>query len=488
MLRDKKIIGRILGPFLFLLTILFFNPEGMTAEAKYTLASTIWIAVWWVTEAIPIPVTSLLPLIFLPAFGVSKIPPVADAYINPIIFLFIGGFMLALAMEKWNLHRRIALNIIYSLGANSQMLVLGFMVATAFLSMWISNTATTLMMVPIALAIVGQLSVIAKTQGENQLGKALMLAIAFSASIGGMATLVGTPTNLIFSGYVLEKYNIDITFDQWFVYGFPLSILLLIVVWWHLVYNAFPLKKMKTESSKAEIKTQLDHLGKMSFEEKWVMIVFGIVALGWITRSYLLKPLIPNIHDSMIAIGGAMILFLIPSKNAGGSLLDWETAVKLPWGILLLFGGAFAVAFGFEESGLAAWMAEQLIALKNIPFFFILLIIVGFVNFLTEVTQNMATCTLMMPVLASLSPALDVHPFALMAAVCVASSCAFMLPFATAPNVIVFSSGQLEMKEMIRAGVWLNILSILIITIFSYFVLPEVWAIELNQFPSSFTP
>ncbi|MCB0846119.1 MAG: anion permease, partial [Bacteroidetes bacterium] len=227
-----------------------------------------------------------------------------------------------------------------------------------------------------------------------------------------------------------------------------------------------------------EIRQQLRDLGKMSFEEKWVLVVFGLVALGWMTRSWVLKPLIPNIHDSMIAIVGAIILFLIPSRNAEGNLLDWETAIRLPWGILLLFGGAFAVAFGFETSGLAEWMANQLSALKGIPFFVILLIIVGFVNFLTEVTQNMATCTLMMPIMASLAPALDVHPFMLMASVCVASSCAFMLPFATAPNVIVFGSGQIEMKDMIRTGVWLNILSIVIITVFTYFVLPLVW--EMN--------
>ncbi|MCB0846730.1 MAG: anion permease, partial [Bacteroidetes bacterium] len=235
MINNKKTIGRILGPLLFMLILLFFHPGDMEPSARYVLASTVWIAAWWVTEAIPIPMTSLLPLVFFPGMGVSKIAPVAEAYINPIIFLFIGGFMLALALEKWNLHRRIALTIIASVGANSQLIVMGFMIATGFLSMWISNTATTLMMVPIALAIVAQIyQHLPGKESENLLGKALMLAIAYSASIGGMATLVGTPTNLIFTGYVKEAYAVDISFDQWFVYGFPLSLMLMVVVWWYL--------------------------------------------------------------------------------------------------------------------------------------------------------------------------------------------------------------------------------------------------------------
>lgn len=479
----KTLIGRILGPALFFVILLFVHPEGLGEAGRMVLATTVWIGVWWVTEAIPLPVTSLLPLVFFPLLGVSSIKPVAQTYINPIMFLFVGGFMLALAMERWNLHRRIALHIIARVGTNARMIVLGFMLATGVLSMWISNTATTLMMVPIALAIVSQIEALAAGKSSGELGKVLMLGIAWSASIGGMATLVGTPTNLIFTGYVNEVYQYDFSFSQWFVFGFPVSLLLLFTSWLILTFVSFPLKKVNASESKAEIQKQLRNLGPVSVEELSVMIVFGLVAVGWMMSSWLKSNFFPQLHDSSIAILGAASLFLIPSSRKGVPLMDWETAVRLPWGILLLFGGAFAIAFGFESSGLAAWLADQLSGLNGVPYFFILMVIIGFVNFLTEITQNMATCTLMMPVLASLAPAIDVHPFPLMAATCMASSCAFMLPFATAPNVIVFGSGQLEMKDMIRAGIWMNLVSILVIVLYTYLIIPVLWDMDMTQFP-----
>ncbi|MDX2250156.1 MAG: DASS family sodium-coupled anion symporter [Bacteroidia bacterium] len=482
--------GRWLGPALFGLVWFFVTPEGLPDEGRIVLALTCWIATWWITEAIPIPVTSLLPLIFFPLFDTTPIKTVAQAYINPIMFLFIGGFILALAMEKWNLHRRIALNVIAYVGTNARRIVLGFMLATGLISMWISNTATTLMMVPIALAIVGQIyqfnGAKGETSGYENLGKILMLGIAYASSIGGLATLVGTPTNLIFTGYVQEVYHIEITFSQWIVFGLPVSIILLAASWWLLVNVSFPLKKLPGGIWKEEIRRELQLLGPIRREETVVLVVFGLVAIGWISSEYLIKPLIPGIHDSMIALTGAVILFMIPSKENGQMIMDWPTALRLPWGILLLFGGAFAVADSFESTGLAGWMADRLAGMQGIPFFLVLLILVTFVNFLTELAQNMAVCTLMMPVIAALAPALDVHPIPLMAAVCMASSCAFMLPFATAPNVIVFGSGQLEMKDMIRAGVWLNIVSTLVIVLYTWLFLGKSWEMDLMSFPEMF--
>lgn len=480
----------VTGPLLFLLLLLLPTPEGMTPAAKNVLACTIWVVIWWLTEAVPIAITSLMPLILFPLFGILPVKEVSNFYASPIIFLFLGGFIIALAMEKWNLHKRIALNIIRLTGTNQRQILLGFIIATGGLSMWISNTATTMMMLPIALSIISQFENILKSSAEkniknSNLGKALVLSIAFSASIGGMATIVGTPTNLILVEGVRQLYEIEIAFDKWFFFAFPLVIVLLWILWWHLGFNVFDLSKSQIAGASRVIKKEIAQLGKMKQEEILVAIIFGAVAFAWIFRTLLLKPYFPNISDTTIALIGAVSLFLIPSKELKGEfLMDWDYAKKLPWSVILLFGGAFAVAGSFSSSGLTVWLGEKMAALESLPFWLILFFVIAFVNYLTELTQNMATCTLMIPVLAALALTIDVHPMGLMVGMTIAASCAFMMPIATAPNAIVFGSGQIEMKDMVRAGFLLNIFSIVLISIFVYFLLPLIWGIDLSVFPN----
>ena len=477
---SKKTIGLILGPLMFILIILFFHPNGLTKPANAVLASAVWIAVWWITEALPIAVTALLPIILFPLSGGLKLEETTASYGHKYVFLYIGGFIVAIAIEKWNLHKRIALNIIKIVGTNVVKIILGFMIATAFLSMWISNTATSVMILPIGMAIVTQLKDNPKTiQDENLIfGKALMLAIAYSASIGGMATLIGTPPNLVLAGVVKETYGIEITFSQWFIFGFPISVMLLFICWLYLTKVAFKFKQKAFPGGREEIRAQLKALGKMTYEEKTVLVVFACTAFAWISRSFLLKQIVPAIDDTIIAITAGAVLFLLPSKEKNERILDWEDAIKLPWGIILLFGGGMALAIGFESSGLAVWIGQQMTSLSALPLILILLILITSVNFLTEITSNLATTAMILPVLVSMASAIGVHPYLLLLGATVAASCAFMLPVATPPNAVVFGSGYLKIEDMVRKGFWMNIISIILLTSIIYFVLPLIW--DLN--------
>ncbi|TXL65030.1 DASS family sodium-coupled anion symporter [Cerasibacillus terrae] len=486
-----QLIGLILGPLLFILTLLFFSPEDLSKEGLAVLASTLWIAVWWMTEAIPIPATSLLPIILFPLTGGLEIGATTSSYGSGTIFLFMGGFMVALAMEKWNLHRRIALSIISVIGTNTDRIVLGFMVATGFLSMWISNTATAMMMVPIGLAIIYQVSDALKddptidTSKENfGFGKALMLSIAYSASIGGIATLIGTPPNAALAGVVKEMYGFELSFATWMLFGVPIAVIFIFLTWIYLVKIAYPLKVKQLPGGQEIITKEKEKLGKPSYEEKAVFIVFLLTALAWITRSFILVKFIPNISDEIIAMMAAIILFIIPSKNKKGDfLLDWNSAVKLPWGILLLFGGGLAIAAGFSESGLSTWIGMQLQALEGVNILIVILLVSTLVIFLTEITSNTATANMMFPIMAALGIALGAHPFAFMVAASVAASCAFMLPVATPPNAVVFGSGYLRIPDMVKTGFLLNIVGIILVTIAVYFLLPLIWGIDFTTIP-----
>ena len=475
-------IGFVLGPLSFILIMLFFNPDDLEFQGKAILACASWIAIWWVTEPIPIAATSLLPIIIFPLSGGLDIKTTTAAFGHKYVFLFIGSFILAIAIQKWKLHKRIALNIINQVGVNKSNIILGFMIATAFLSMWISNTATSVMILPVGLAIISQLKDDPNTpENENSLfGKALMLAIAYSASIGGMATLIGTPPNMIFAGVIKESYNIEISFFDWFKFGLPLSIFFLFICWFYLTKIAFKFKQKEFSAGKEEIVSQLKGLGKISYEEKTILIVFILTALAWISRSYILVKIIPNLDDTIIAVISAILLFILPSKkstikNKLTKIVDWEDAMKLPWGILLLFGAGMALAQGFDSSGLAIWIGNQLTYLSDVPLVILLLILIASVNFLTEVTSNMATTAMLLPILVSLAVVLDLHPYYLLVSATLAASCAFMLPVATPPNTVVFGSGLLKIEDMFKKGLWLNLISIITLTFTIYYVLPYFW-------------
>ena len=469
----KFILRVIAGPGLMAIFYWFGIQGGMTNQAALTLGITAWVAYWWVSETLPIPVTSLLPMILFPAFSVLSMDDAANSYSDKLIWLYVGGFIIALALEKWKLHIRIAKLILLKMGTNLYKIVLAFMLTCYFLSMWISNTATALMMLPIAESLIQRL----QGKAAPNFGKSLMLGVAYACSIGGIATLIGTPTNLVFSGMVEKTYGIDITFAQWFIIGFPISLVLLFIAWLILIYIFAP---GRLDLTLDEIKW--DALG---YEEKSVLWVFTLVVVGWITRPWLIDPWLPVFNDTLIALTGALVLFVLPAKDRTQKIMDWETAKNLPWGIVLLFGGGLAIAKAFQESGLAIWFGENLSVLQVLPYLFVLLLVALMVNFLTEVTSNVATASVFMPVMAGVALAMDVHPFPLMAIVCMSASCAFMLPVATPPNAIVFGSGHMTMKDMARAGLWLNLISVGLISLYIYLIMGPAWNLELFPFPDA---
>ena len=488
--KQFKLIGLLAGPLAFFYILFFFHPEGLSKEANAVLASTVWVAIWWTMEVVPIAVTAMLPIVLFPLSGALDLSSTTAAYGHKYIFLYIGGFILAIAIEKWNLHKRIALHIINIIGTSVSRIILGFMCATAFLSMWISNTATAVMMLPIGMAIVSQLKDNPLTE-ENEtviFGKALMLAIAYSASIGGIATLIGTPPNIILAGILEKTYNIEITFVQWMSFGLPISLLLLFICWQYLTRLAFKFKQKEFPGGRREIKILIKELGKIAFEEKLVLAVFILTAIAWMSRSYLLQKIIPSIDDTIIVMIAAFILFLLPAKPGRKQkrIITWEQAVKLPWGVLLLFGGGLALAQGFAASGLAEWIGIQLISVKGISLLILLIFLIAAVNFLTEITSNLATTSMLLPIIVPLAVAIDVHPFTLMVGVTIAASCAFMLPVATPPNAVVFGSGYLRIPDMLKTGVWMNLISIVLLTIFVYYLLPVIWGFVPWEFPEVF--
>lgn len=472
-------IGLLVGAGLFLL-ILFFTDMG-DAVVSRTAAVGVLMAVWWTTQALPLAITALLPLVLFPVLGIQSGKATASTYTNWIIFLYIGGFLVALAMERWNLHRRIALQILARSGSSPSAILFGFMAATAFLSMWISNTATTMMMVPIGIAIILKWEELTKVQGRHAFGIGLMLAIPYASSIGGISTLVGTPPNMTFVGIFEQSFpgRETISFTSWLAFAFPISLTLLGVTWFLLTrpFKSLSKEGHSTNLSREVIKQELQKLGPTSKAEARVLWVFCLLAVAWLFRSPLALPwftlpgwsLLLNtpafIDDGTVAIAFALLLFIIPSgKQPGERLLDAAVLPKLPWGIVLLFGGGFALASGFEESGLSLWVGEQLTLFRGLPLPILIGLVCLVITFLTEVTSNTASAQILLPLLASMAAELGYDPLLIMIPGTITCSCAFMLPVGTPPNAIAFGSGRLEMWDMVRSGLILNLISVVVVT------------------------
>lgn len=468
-------IKGISGPVAFCLVYLLPIPE-LNPEAKSVLALTSWISIWWILEFIPLAVTALLPLVAFPILGVSSGTETATFYANPIIFLFMGGFILALAIEHWDLHKRIAIHLLSKIGVDPKTIVLGVLFTSALLSMWISNTATSLMLLPIALALLAHLRLVGQNQKNHKnIEKAVLLSVAYGASIGGTATLIGTPTNLIFKSASVDLLSNDVDFLTWMMALVPVAVILLLLTWMFMSWMFSLSNTVKTDFAEYFV-SEKAALGPISREEKWVALIFAIVSVAWVSRSFLLQDLIPGISDTSIAITGAMVLFVIPTKDASQPfLMTLKVAKRLPWDILLLFGGGLAIAGGFKSTGLANWIGLQMIWLQSFPDLLILLGLITMIVFLTEVTSNVATVAIMLPVVASISAKLGLDTLLMMSATTIAASFAFMLPVATPPNAVVFGSGKIEMKSMIRAGFALNIISILLLSLYAYFLFPIIF-------------
>lgn len=490
-------IALILGPVISLSVILFADLDPENRNVTYTFAIALLMAFWWITEAIPLAATALIPVALFPLFGVVDGKTVSAMYFNHLIFLFIGGFIMAFAMERWNLHRRIALKILISFGISPGRILLGFMLATSLLSMWMSNTATTMMMIPIALSIILKLE---ENMGRKKIRKyatGLLLGIAYSASIGGISTLVGTPPNLSFARIVniIFPEMPEISFADWFIFAMPVTILLFMAAWL-LLFLMYRPKNSWENLKMNEFRDEYKSLGKAKPEEKTVLVLFITLALLWIFRSgFDIQTIhIPGwgqlfdnpsyINDGTVAIFIALLLFVIPSKSEPGErLMNWETANKLPWGIVLLFGGGFALAQGFVDSGLSVWFGEQLAGLAVLEPIVLTLANVTLMSVLTELTSNVATTEMILPILAGLSMTIEINPLLLMVPATLAASLAFMLPVATPPNAIVFGTSRIKVMEMVKTGILLNITGIIIATLVMYFWGTLVFGIDASVFP-----
>lgn len=467
-------IGLWLGPLWILAALVVPPPAGMSPAAWSCAGMAMLMATWWATEAVPIPVTSLLPIILVPALGIGKLGPTTAEYGNPIVFLFLGGFLLGIAMQRWNLHRRIALRVLLAVGHEPKRQIGGFMLATGFMSMWVSNTAVAVLMLPIGMSVI---SLLGSEHDEHEVSRyatALLLAIAYAASIGGIATLIGTPPNALLAGYLSKHQQIDIGFAQWMLVGLPVSVTMMLLAWWWLTRGGFRLGAV--EGSDRVLRDELARLGKMTAAEVRTGILFLLAAVTWMVRPLLNDMGIAWLSDTTIAIMCGVALFLVPSGALRGErLLDWDSAKALPWGVLLLFGGGLAMANAIEASGLASWIATQLSVFGWLPPLLLTALVVLVVLFLTEVTSNTATAATFLPLLGALAVSIGADPLLLTVPAAIAASCAFMMPVATPPNAIVFSTGHMTIQSMMRAGLFLNIAGTIVVTLLVTATLRLLW-------------
>jgi solute carrier family 13 (sodium-dependent dicarboxylate transporter), member 2/3/5 len=476
-----KKIGIVAGPLLFIL-IFFFAPVGsLSDKAIPVLALGAWMITWWVTETLPIPITAMLPLVVLPLLGVTTIREAAQPYGDPVIFLFMGGFILALGLEKYNLHQRIALNLIRLTGTSGNGIILGFMLATALISMWISNTATAIMMLPIASSVT---HLLAKELGKEndprfqKFATGLMLGIAYAASIGGMGTIIGTPPNVVMVGYMKRMYNTDVPFTDWMLVGIPIMILTLGACYFIITGILYRNKLASIEGSKTLIHNKLKELGPLSSEEKRVLVIFSITCFFWIFRQNINSLIGSNVlDDTGIAMAGGVLMFIVPVNiRKMKFLLTWDDMKNMQWGILLLFGGGLALAEGMEQSGLVQKVGEYFSGQNQISGLALIFVLTFISMALTELMSNVALVTIFVPVVFGIAEGFHINPIWLAMPVTFASSCAFMMPISTPPNAILFASGYIRMKEMIKTGLLLNLFSLIIIFIISATIMMKVFS------------
>ena len=490
-------LSLLAGPALCLALIALVDLEPGNPAVTRTAGVALWMAIWWISEAVPLAVTSLLPVILFPMLGIMSGKTVSPIYFNHIIFLFIGGFLVALAMERWNLHRRIALRILLHSGVRLRGILLGSMAATWFLSMWISNTAATMMMVPIALALIVKLEENLGEGGLSGYPTGVFIGIAYAASIGGIATLVGTPPNLVFVRILDINFPRapEISFAAWFAFALPISVLMLLIVWSYLAYRYSP-RGETIEVDRGIFEEEYRALGPMTFEEAVVLADFVLLVLLWLFRQdiHLGGFTLPGwsrafgnpgfLDDGTVAVALAVALFTVPATNRpGGRIMDWRTASRLPWDIVLLFGGGFALASGFKESGLSLWLGEQLVAFHGLHPLLIIAAISTLCTFLTEITSNTATAQVLLPIFATMALTIRVNPLLLMIPATLSCSMAFMLPVATPPNAIVFGTQRLRIGEMARTGLVVNVIGILAITAAAYLLAGSAFQVSFDHFP-----
>ena len=473
-----QVVGMFLGPLIAGLMLLAGPPDGLSSSGWMTASVGILMAVWWATEAVPIAVTALLPIVVFPLLGIASIQDTTAPYANKVIYLFLGGFIVAFAMQRWNLHRRIALAVLQHVGGNGRSLVGGFMLASAVISMWVMNTSTTMMLLPIAVSII---AVIHKTVGglddaaKEDFQYSLLLGVAYGATIGGMATLVGTAPNAMLAAFMQETYGTEIDFSSWMLVGLPLSAMLLPFAWVVLTRVAFKVDFKTSDEGKAVLRRMKEELGAITVPEIRVAIVFVLMAATWVLRPLLVKlPGLSALDDSGIAMAGGIALFLIPSGDKSDPiLLRWTYAERLPWSVLILFGGGLTLAGAVTRTGLAEWLGGSLQTIGALPLFALVILAATMIIFLTELTSNIATTATFLPVVGAIAIESGYDPIVLAVPVTFAASCAFMLPVATPPNAIVFGSGMLTIPKMVRAGMMLNMVGIVLVSLVAIFLAPK---------------
>ena len=472
----RDLISLLSGALLFVLMIAI-NPFGVSHEAKLVLAVAVLMIVWWVTEAIPMPVVAMLPLILFPLMGIASIKETSASYGDNIIFLFLGGFMIGLAIEKWNLHTRIALFIIRATGTSGDRIVLGFIIATGFLSMWLSNTATTMMMYPIAASIIHVVNENRKGHGNlKNFALTIMLAIAYASNFGGIATIIGTPPNVAFVGFIEKKYHYTFQFVDWFMICTPITIMLLATLYIVMTKWLYPNHLKSDVTTKTVIRQKIEELGPMKKAERRVLVIFCATALLWITKDIINTLDFIKLDDTMIAIIGATALFIAPSgmDDNGSRILEWKDTTKMAWGILLLFGGGIALAGALEKAGLIESLGKWIAGFGGSGGFVLIVMITVMSIFISELMSNIAQVIVFSPVIAGIADAMHLNPIMLGLPMALAASCASMMPMGTPPNAIVFASGYIKLNQMVKTGFVMNMISVILIALFCYYIVPLI--------------